>query len=506
MSAFLTWPWRISRVVAVKELFFSYRRNSSFFLTVVFSALLGVAFVVTWSFIGYFTVQHQYDLLDDEMREIVGSTFSIQGGAPSTGKLIKIVEARSQNQIPTGPYVYLLWDAARFENRWLAGNLGSVPEFDYDAQGRGRFKVAYDGKSYAYYGRAIRIHETYVLLVGRKVTHNAVLSKPFFWTLFALFMTILGVWGSTIFSNYLTRRMQNFNATISEVMDGADLSRRIELQQTEDQIGKTARLFNEMMDRLQISADHGKMATQEIAHRMVHDVWKVQSLIDKSRSAIDQSKDREKIAETIESAANAAHDLRTRIDGLYELICIKNQPIVKAEVGLQDLINTCQINDPESVFQELVRHKRIDVLFNKSAFRTGKILASEVHLKAAIDNLLVNAAKYTPPCGEIKVDLTSDQSGIRFVVSNSGTGIQPEDRNKVCEAFIRLDHDQPGAGMGLHIVSDVAKAHRVELAFEYESPGKSEPGLRAILGPFPLIEYRRKQGNKMNWRRKFLSD
>ena len=474
-------------MIAIKELVFSYRRNSSFFLAVVFAALIGIAFVVTWSFIGYFTVQHQYDLLDDEIREIIGKNFSNQGAPPSDRKLRSIVEARSQNQIPTGPYVYLLWDAARFDSKWLAGNLSSVPEFDYDSQGRGRFQVAYEGTLYEYYGRAIRIYETYVLLVGRKVTNNAVLNKPFFWTLLALFMAVLGIWGSRIFSNYLTGRMQNFNATISEVMDGTDLSRRIELQQSEDQIGKTARLFNEMMDRIQTNADHGKMATQEIAHRMVHDVWKVQSLIDKSRSAIEESKDEKAIADTINSAAGAAQDLRTRIDGLYELICIKNQPIVKVEVELHDLINKCQVHDVESEFRELTAEKCIDVEFDEEVFDARKILASEVHLKTAIDNLLVNAAKYTPKDGRIKISIESDSSGIRFVVSNSGKGINPEDRTRVCEAFIRLDHDQPGAGMGLHIVSDIANAHQVKLIFGDDLPGEIEPGLKAALGPFPLV-------------------
>ena len=474
-------------MVAIKELVFSYRRNSSFFLAVVFAALIGIAFVVTWSFIGYFTVQHQYDLLDDEIRQIIGQNYSNQGAPPSDRKLKSIVEARSQNQIPTGPYVYLLWDAARFDSRWLAGNLSSVPEFDYDSQGRGRFQVAYEGTLYEYYGRAIRIYETYVLLVGRKVTSNAVLNKPFFWTLLALFMAVLGIWGSRIFSNYLSGRMQNFNATISEVMDGTDLSRRIDLQQSEDQIGKTARLFNEMMDRIQTNADHGKMATQEIAHRMVHDVWKVQSLIDKSKSAIEDAKDEKAVAATIDSAADAAQDLRTRIDGLYELICIKNQPIVKVEVELHALIRKCQIYDAESEFRELALEKGIKIEFLQDVFDTRKVLASEVHLKAAIDNLLVNAAKYTPRGGRINISIESVSSGVSFVVSNSGKGIKPEDRKRVREAFIRLDQDQPGAGMGLHIVSDVANAHQAKLIFEDEQPGEIEPGLKAILGPFQLV-------------------
>ena len=242
---------------AIKDKLFFRFRNSSFILSVVFATLIGVAFIVTWSVIGYFTVQYQYDLLDDEMREIVSTNYSYEQESPSILKLSRIVEERSQTQIPTGPYVYVLWDANKFNrNPWQAGNLLSLPEFDYDKYGRGRFQVSYEGELYGYYGRAIRIYDTFVLLVGRKVTTNAFLDKPIYWTLFAVFMIALSIWGSRIFSKYLARRMQDFNTTISEVMEGTDLGERIPLEQREDQIEKTAKLFNKMLDRIQTSAQH----------------------------------------------------------------------------------------------------------------------------------------------------------------------------------------------------------------------------------------------------------
>ncbi len=476
-------------MIAIKERLFFRFRNSSFILAVVFATLIGVAFVVTWSVMGYFTVQYQYDLLDNEMREIVSTNFSNERESPSKSKLVRIVEERSKTQIPTGPYVYLLWDAERFNSNWLAGNLLSIPDFDYDQQGRGRFKVSYEGELHEYYGRAIRIYDTYVLLVGRKFTTNAFLDKPIYWTLFALFMITLSIWGSRIFSKYLARRMQDFNTTISDVMEGTDLGERIPLEQREDQIEKTAKLFNKMLDRIQTNAQHSKLATQEIAHRIMSDVWSVESHIHQSKRAVEESKDRQKVADTIDAAADAVADLRTGIDGLYELLCIKNEPVVKVEITLHDLIEKCQMNDEESEFRELTAQKRIMVDIDEEAFHSRKILASEVHLKTAISNLMINAAKYTPEDGRIKVCIEAGETGISVVVSNSGNGIKPEDRDRVSKAFIRLDQDQPGAGMGLHIVSDIANAHRVDLIFEDESPGEIEPGLRVKLGPFQLPEH-----------------
>ncbi|MDE0309679.1 MAG: HAMP domain-containing sensor histidine kinase [Acidiferrobacterales bacterium] len=477
-------------MIAIKERLFFHFRNSSFILAVVFATLIGVAFIVTWSVMGYFTVQYQYDLLDDEMREIVSSNFSSDGEPHSKSKLVRIVADRSHTQIPTGPYVYLLWDADRFNANWLAGNLLSKPEFDYDKYGRGRFKVSYEGDLYEYYGRAIRIYDTYVLLVGRKFTTNAFLDKPIYWTLFALFMIMLSIWGSRIFSRYLARRMQDFNTTISDVMDGTDLGERIPLEQREDQIEKTAKLFNEMLDRIQTNAQHSKLATQEIAHRIMSDVWSVESHIHQMKRAIEKSDDNRRLADTVTAAADAVINLRTGIDGLYELLCIKNEPVVKVEITLRDLIEKCQMNDAESEFWQLAAEKGIQVEIDEEAFDSRIILASEVHLKTAISNLLANAAKYTPDDGRIMICVEHDARGMTIVVSNSGNGIKAEDRERATKAFIRLNQGQPGAGMGLHIVSDIANAHRVDLILEDESPGEIEPGLRVKLGPFLMPDRR----------------
>ena len=478
-------------MIAIKEKLFFRFRNSSFILSVVFATLIGVAFIVTWFVIGYFTVQYQYDLLDDELREIIRTNYSYEQEPPSMSKLRRIVGERSQTQIPTGPYVYVLWDANKSNrNPWQAGNLLSLPEFDYDNYGRGRFQVSYEGKLYGYYGRAVRIYDTFVLLVGRKVTTNAFLDKPIYWTLFAVFMIALSIWGSRIFSKYLARRMQDFNTTISEVMEGTDLGERIPLEQREDQIEKTAKLFNKMLDRIQTSAQHSKLATQEIAHRIVSDVWSVESYIHQSKRAIEESKDRQQVADSIDAAAVAVAGLRTGVDGLYELLCIKNEPVVKVAITLHDLIEKCQMNDEESEFRELTDQKGIFVEIDEEAFDSRIILASEVHLKIAINNLLLNAAKYTPEEGRIKVSAVKGESGVSVVVANSGNGINPEDRDRVIKAFIRLEQDQPGAGMGLHIVSDIANAHQVDLIFEDEFPGETEPGLRVTLGPFQLPENR----------------
>ena len=83
-----------------------------------------------------------------------------------------------------------------------------------------------------------------------------------------------------------------------------------------------------------------------------------------------------------------------------------------------------------------------------------------LHTMAYISNLLINALKYGDP--EIPVRLeAATGSDFRLSVSNGGRPI-PKDRiSELFAPFIRGDvrPDQRGLGLGLYIVSEIARAH-----------------------------------------------
>lgn len=78
-------------------------------------------------------------------------------------------------------------------------------------------------------------------------------------------------------------------------------------------------------------------------------------------------------------------------------------------------------------------------------------------LRQAIDNLLSNALKFA--AHEITVDLARDGALVRITVSDDGPGIPAAEHEHVFEPFHRLHHDGTGAGLGLAIVREVARAH-----------------------------------------------
>ncbi len=85
-----------------------------------------------------------------------------------------------------------------------------------------------------------------------------------------------------------------------------------------------------------------------------------------------------------------------------------------------------------------------------------------IRLRQMVDNLLVNAVKYTPEHGEIRVELRSEGPQIIFEVQDTGVGIPITDQPHIFEKFYRASNapkGTPGTGLGLAIVKSIVEAH-----------------------------------------------
>jgi signal transduction histidine kinase len=103
----------------------------------------------------------------------------------------------------------------------------------------------------------------------------------------------------------------------------------------------------------------------------------------------------------------------------------------------------------------------------------------------ALANLVDNAIKYARRTGnkedalaDVVVEASGDADRVSLSVSDHGPGVPESDRDRVIQRFVRLEQSrsQPGSGLGLSLVSAVARLHGGELRLE-----DNAPGLRAIL-------------------------
>jgi signal transduction histidine kinase len=93
------------------------------------------------------------------------------------------------------------------------------------------------------------------------------------------------------------------------------------------------------------------------------------------------------------------------------------------------------------------------------------VVGDPVQLRAVLQNLLANAAKFTRPGEPPRIAVTSrrtgrrEHDGWRIEVSDAGTGIPVEQRHRVFEPLARVDASVEGSGIGLTTCRRIVEAH-----------------------------------------------
>ncbi len=92
--------------------------------------------------------------------------------------------------------------------------------------------------------------------------------------------------------------------------------------------------------------------------------------------------------------------------------------------------------------------------------QVDEVDAMEWGLVLLLRNLVSNAVRHTPRGAMVVVESCREGDSVCLTVDDSGTGIAPEDRQRVFERFERLGrNDAQGVGLGMAIVRSVVESH-----------------------------------------------
>jgi two-component system OmpR family sensor kinase len=252
--------------------------------------------------------------------------------------------------------------------------------------------------------------------------------------------------------------------TQAERIGAANLHERLEVRNANDELGRLARTFNELLDRLDRSFERQRRFISDASHELRTPVSILRGEAEVALSQVSRSPEeyRESLAVLYEEAQRLARIVEdlftlTRADaGEYRL--------AQSDFYLDELAADCV-----RATRALAQVKSIKLVAVTP--EEMPVHADEDLLRRMILNLLDNAIKYTPAGGNVSVTCGSMPDGYELSVTDSGPGIPAEMQSRVFERFFRVDRARSragadgGAGLGLSIARWIAEAHlgRIEL-------------------------------------------
>lgn len=259
-----------------------------------------------------------------------------------------------------------------------------------------------------------------------------------------------------------------------------NLSERLPMAETGDELQRLAETCNAMLARLESSVDRIKQFTADASHELRAPLSFTRTVAEVAlRNPQIDPESRRAFEEIVDEGAKAAvllGDMLTlaRADSDYS-------DMVLEPVNLVAVIETvCEKARP------LANERRLDLSVSLDTERPVDVMGDFPTLRRLLCILLDNAMKYTPAPGHIDVILSTSPGQATVLVRDSGMGIAQTDLPYIFDRFYRADPSRSqveGSGLGLSIAKWIAEMHHANL-----SVGSEEKKGTTFWIVFPLFE------------------
>jgi signal transduction histidine kinase len=251
------------------------------------------------------------------------------------------------------------------------------------------------------------------------------------------------------FSRSITRPLERLTAA-AEAFGRGDLSTRSGIV-AQDEVGRLARSFDEMADRIQAARRAEKELLANVSHELRTPLARMKiglELID-VRADVPARKRIAVLNEEIDELEKLIADVLTT--SRLELSALPLRPV---QLQAREVLEKSRARA-----EALSQAQPIEI----EAPPDLTLTADEALLSRALDNLIDNARKYAAN-GEkpIRIEATRENGAVLFAVRDHGPGFAPDELERVFDAFYRGEtapSQGAGYGLGLALARRVAEAH-----------------------------------------------
>ncbi|WP_024574052.1 MULTISPECIES: ATP-binding protein [unclassified Afipia] len=456
-------------------------RTTAFRLTLVYLFLFAL---FAASLLGYFAWNTRR-MITEQITDTVNSELGELTDQYTRGGLRGLVAAVEGRALRPGANLYLVTTP---QGQGVAGNVASLEPgvMDHPGWAETFYKrlEETDTKSHFALVKVSQLSGGFRILVGRDLEERrrlfAIVAKAAQWSV--LIVVVLGLSGGVFVARRVLRRIDAMTGTTQRIMAG-DLSERLPVGRSGDEIDRLAENLNAMLERIEALMVGLKEVSDNIAHDLKTPLTRLRNRAeDALAKAGNESEYRAALERTIDES-----------DGLIRtfnaLLMIARAESGQARDNMTDFDAAEVAHGIHELYEPLAEDKglALEVAADPATIHGNRELISQ-----ALANLVENAIKYGQPAAtatsvdaaagskppDILIEARRDGDNVLLSVTDHGPGIPEADRQRAVERFVRLEasRTQPGSGLGLSLASAVATLHGGDLRL-----ADSQPGLRVTL-------------------------
>ncbi len=281
---------------------------------------------------------------------------------------------------------------------------------------------------------------------------------------------LLATAGGLFLAKRALRPIGYITETAKEISKG-DLTQRLKLSKTKDEVGRLAETFDEMLDKLENSIKKERQFASDASHELRTPIAIITAQTEEALAGRHGIEEYREAIETIRDESKKMSHIISQLlmiyrsdEGKYKF----NFEILNLNVIIEDIVNE---------FQDVAINNGLIISFKSE--EEIKIKADQTLITRLFLNIIDNAIKYTHREGKIIISLSKTDNYSITTIEDTGIGISENDIPFIFDRLYQVDksREDKGNGLGLSIAKWITELHKGEISVE----SKPNSGSRFII-------------------------
>lgn len=245
-----------------------------------------------------------------------------------------------------------------------------------------------------------------------------------------------------------------------------DFSHRVSIRR-KDELGELGAAFNSMAEELEETLQQRRNQVADTAHELRSPLTNIRGYLEAMEDEVLE------VGESLPVLREEVDLLTRLVDDLQDLALAESGML---QISLREEHIGTLVEHAVSAHRFMAVQRNIELLVHLPD-HLPPVPADAQRISQVLSNILRNAFHHTPEGGVVRVDVRSVDEFVEVAVCDSGSGIPPEELERVFERFRRLDPSRSratgGSGLGLTIARLLVELHGGTIRAETNPGGGS---------------------------------